>query len=690
MTATTSTTIWFNTPAHGRAPSGQYPLAFFTQAGVNNMILFLDTESYSECDIKRGTYRYAADPSTEVTLLTYAIDAKTVKCWDLSKLQGMPKDLELALDKVYAGEATIAAHNVMHDRIMLRDVLGHDIPISRWVCTMGLALAHSLPAGLAELGRVLGLPADMQKDKDGKRLINLFCKPRPKNCKARRADHYSHPEDWQLFVDYAIRDAETMRECFWKLPSWNGHIDRKVWELDQRINDRGFAVDVEFAQAALLADRKHKLGLSAQMAAATGGVVGSATQRTATLEYINRLMPAGGELPDLTGSRVEMLLADTEPGTALHELLSLRLDASSTTAAKYKVVVASETEGRLRGGLRYCGAARTGRWSGRMFQPQNMARPSQKEHTILQGIEALKLGVEDLVVDDMTATLTSALRGVIIAPPGKKLVVADLSNIEGRVLAWLAGEEWKLQAFRDVDAGRGHDIYVLAYSRSFGVTPEAVLENKTSGDGKMRQIGKVMELALGYQGGVNAFDSMAAIYRLDLEGVDLQGIVNAWRKANPKIKAFWYDMENACKRVLMGAEPVRVGHIRVSKEGRWLRLLLPSGRSLCYPSAKLEDGKITYMGQDQYTRKWKRLETYSGKIAENLAQAVARDIMAHGMLLAEQAGLEVVLTVHDELLTETVDWTVDTLVQCMAAVPTWATGLPLAAAGFETTRYKKG
>ena len=222
------------------------------------------------------------------------------------------------------------------------------------------------------------------------------------------------------------------------------------------------------------------------------------------------------------------------------------------------------------------------------------------------------------------------------------------------------------------------------------MTPEAVLENKTSGDGKMRQIGKVMELALGYQGGVNAFSSMAAIYRLDLEGVDLQGIVNAWRKANPKIKAFWYDMENACKRVLMGAEPVRVGHIRVSKEGRWLRLLLPSGRSLCYPSAKLEDGKITYMGQDQYTRKWKRLETYSGKIAENLAQAVARDIMAHGMLKSEDADLEVVLTVHDELLTETVDGTVDTLVQCMSAVPTWATGLPLAAAGFETTRYKKG
>lgn len=654
------------------------------------MIVFLDTESYSECDIKRGTYRYAADPSTEVTLLTYAIEAHPVKCWDLSKCQPMPKDLERALDMAYAGEATIVAHNVMHDRIMLRDVLGQDIPISRWVCTMGLALAHSLPASLAELGRVLGLPADLQKDKDGKRLINLFCKPRPKNCKERRADWYTHPEDWDLFIDYAIRDVETMRECHWRLPNRNGHIDRKVWELDQRINDRGFAVDVDFAQAALVADRQHKADMARRMAEATGGAVGSATQRQATLDYVNRLMPAGEELPDLTSSRVEMLLEDTSPGTMLHTLLSLRLAASSTTAAKYKVVVASETGGRLRGGLRYCGAARTGRWSGRIFQPQNMARPSLKEKDILLGIDALKLGCEELVVDDLTATLTSALRGVIIAPPGKKLVVADLSNIEGRVLAWLAGEEWKLQAFRDVDAGRGHDLYVLAYSRSFGVEPEVVLENKTSGDGKMRQIGKVQELALGYQGGVNAFDSMAAIYRLDLEGVDLQGIVNAWRKANPRIKAFWYDMENACKRVLMGADPVRVGHIRVSKEGRWLRLLLPSGRSLCYPSAKLDDGKITYMGQDQYTRKWKRLETYGGKIVENLCQAVARDIMAHGMLLAEEYGLEVVLTVHDELITETVDGSVDTLVQCMSVVPTWAAGLPLAAAGFETTRYRKG
>ncbi len=659
------------------------------------MILYLDTESYSECDIKRGTYRYAADPSTEVTLLTYVIDDEPVKCWDLSKGQRMPLDLEFALDAVYldathGGQSSVVAHNVMHDRIMLRDVLGHDIPISRWVCTMGLALAHSLPASLAELGRVLGLPADMQKDKDGKRLINLFCKPRPKNCKDRRADHTTHPEDWQRFVGYAMQDVETMRECYRRLPNWNGATDRKVWELDQRINDRGFAVDVPMAQAALEADRANKALMAKRMSVITGGEVGSATQRQATLDYVNRLMPEGEELPDLTSSRVEMLLADTEPGTRLHELLSLRLAASSTSAAKYAVVVNSETDGRICGGLRYCGAARTGRWSGRIFQPQNMARPSLGDDEIEFGIEALKAGCAEMVVEDMTATLTSALRSVIIAPPGKKLVVADLSNIEGRVLAWLAGEEWKLHAFRDVDAGTGHDLYVLAYSRSFGVTPEKVLENKTSGDGKMRQIGKVQELALGYQGGVNAFDSMAATYRLNLDGVDLQGIVDAWRKANPKIKQFWYDLEGACKRVLMGAEPVRVGHIRVSKEGRWLRLLLPSGRSLCYPSARLDDGKITYMGQDQFTRKWNRLETYGGKLAENACQAVARDVMAHGMLKAEGAGLGIVLTVHDELVTETVDGTVDTLVQCMSAVPMWATGLPLAAAGFESLRYKKG
>lgn len=320
---------------------------------------------------------------------------------------------------------------------------------------------------------------------------------------------------------------------------------------------------------------------------------------------------------------------------------------------------------------------------------------------------------------------SSAIRGVIIAPPRKKLVIADLSNIEGRVLAWLSGEAWKLQAFRDFDNGTGPDLYKLAYAKAFGVAPTDV-------DKSMRQIGKVMELALGYQGGVGAFLTFAAAYQIDLEAMAVAAIESIppsirreaeefriwmgeqgrgqfglsdtafivcdsfkrlWREAHHATSTWWPEVEDACRYAIeTPGETVSCRKLKMRRDGSWLRIMLPSGRYLCYPQPRVVEGKITYMGVDQYTRKWQRLGTYGGKLVENITQGCARDVLAHSMPLIENVGYEIVLTVHDEIISEapdTKEFNCEHLASLMSSAPNWAEDLPLAAAGFETYRYRK-
>lgn len=457
----------------------------------------------------------------------------------------------------------------------------------------------------------------------------------------------------------------------------------------------------------------------------------------------------GVELPDLKASTIERRLEDPDLPGIVKELLLVRLDATTTSVAKYKKLMrAVSSDGRLRGTLQFCGAARTGRWAGRVFQPQNLPRPTHKQWQIDETIEDVKDDVADLIHDDIMPRLSSAIRGVIIAPPERKLVIADLANIEGRKLAWLAGEEWKLQAFRDYDTivgwepnkkgelepvRLGPDLYALAYAKAFAVTAEAVMENKENGDGSWRQIGKVMELALGYEGGVGAFITFAAAYRIDLEALALQAwetipadvwaeaedayawtvgmkrstfgltplawkvceaFKRLWRYAHPNVVNLWKGLrQTVIESIDSPGVTLSYRSLRVRRDTNWLRIQLPSRRALCYPSPRVEDnGSITYMGTHQYTRKWTRLGTYGGKLVENVTQAGARDVMAHGMVLAEGEGYNILLTVHDELITETPDtdeFSVTALAKNMAAVPDWAPGLPLAAAGFETYRYRK-
>lgn len=701
------------------------------------MRLWLDTETYSETPITHGTYRYVAD--SELMVATWAVDDGPVQVLDLTAPHD-PTDLQLVLleaDEVWA-------HNAMFDRnVIAKHLPQFAPPTERWRCSMVRALSHSLPGGLDKLCDIVQVPLDQAKHKDGEDLIKLFCKPRPVNAKIRRATRETHPTEWQRFLEYAGNDIEAMRNIGKKLPEWNYKgVELALWHLDQRINDRGFAVDLELAESAVAAAAKEQDRLAGVAQEMTDGQVMRATQRDALLEYI--LAEYNLYFSDLKGSTLERLLASDEIPDVLKELLRVRLQASTTSTSKYKRVVNGATGGRLRGTLQFNGAGRTGRWAGRTFQPQNLPRPSMKAAEVEEGIGAIKAGVADLVYDNVMQLTSNAIRGCIVAPAGRKLVIADLSNIEGRMLAWLAGEEWKLQAFRDFDASlivdeagrpilnkKGErqfakpDLYRVAYGKAFRIYADDV-------DKDQRQIGKVMELMLGYEGGVGAFLTGAATYGFDVEDLGVRALETIpghilheagsfydwavkqkrptfglsrtafvvcdslkrmWREAHPNVQSLWKDLERACvEAVGSPGETLTCRRFKVRRDGAWLRVGLPSGRALCYPQPKVESGKLSYMGVNQYTRQWGRIKTYGGKLVENATQAAARDVLVYRMPEIETAGYEIVLSVHDELLTETEDTparNVAELSAFMATPPAWAPDLPLAAAGFETTRYRK-
>ena len=686
--------------------------------------LYLDLETFSETPITHGTHAYAAN--AEILLAAWAWDDAPVQVADFTTNppEQVPFDVSTF---AHNPDVEVVIHNSHFDRTVIRHVWGINIPTERIHDTMIQAMAHSLPGSLGMLCEVLGLPTDKAKDKDGKRLINLFCKPLGKNRKLDRATRETHPAEWERFKAYAASDIEAMREVKKRMPVINlTPAERELWQLDQRINDRGVAIDLKLVYSAIEAIDRAKRELAGRTVELTDGDVSSTTLNE---RFRLHLFEAFGiDLPDLQMATIEKALAAADLNPAMRELLLIRLQASSTSTAKYRVLMrGTSLDSRLRGLLQFCGAIRTGRWAGRLFQPQNLPRPTLKQKKIDAGIEALRAGCAHLTTDNVMELVSSAIRSCIVAPPGKKLVVADLSNIEGRVQSWLANEEWKLKAFRDFDAKTGPDLYKLAYSKSFGIKPEAVTDDQ-------RQIGKVQELALGYEGGVGAFATFAGAYGINLDDLATKVLLDApidtiaqadkflgwfkkdnksryglsddafvacdvlkrmWRDAHPNIAGYWAALKDLVIKALVnrGNTFNELG-LKVRASKNWLLLGLPSGRALCYPAPKVEDGdKITYMGIDQYTRKWTRISTHGGKLFENLCQAVARDIMAANMPAIEAAGYAITLTVHDEIIAEAPDepqYNAQHLASLLAANPAWAPDIPLAAAGFETYRYRKG
>lgn len=705
-------------------------------------LVYGDTETYSECDLtKCGSARYAEDPSTEIIIAQWAVGDEEPTVWDCTK-DGLPQPF---IDLLLAPDTLLVFHNAPFDMAVMREVWGLDLPPEKFLDTMVKGLAHGLPGSLDKIGQIVGLEADQAKDKRGRELIQLFAKPRPKGSKLRRATRETHPEQWQEFLEYSRQDIVAMRAIDQRLPTWNykpGHPELALWHIDRRINDRGIAVDVELAHCAIDAVAIEQKRLKAEVNHATDGLVQSASKRDQLLAFI--CAEYGVDLPDLKADTVRRRLEDPDLPEGVKLLLALRLESTKTSTAKYKALVnAVSSDHRLRNTMQFAGASRTARWAHRLFQPGNMPRPDlglvadhfqvpfKKAEDLLpeyldQGIDALKGGYADVVFDNVIGLTANAVRGCIVAPPGRKLVIADLSNIEGRGLAFLAGERWKLKAFADFDAGVGEDLYKVAYGRSFNIDPKEAT-------GQKRQIGKVMELGLGYEGGVAAFLTFAAVYNMDLEdlakavwatasrealenangmwtwaqkkkrtlGLSMEVYVacevlkTAWRDAHANTKALWAAAGEAVRLAIRNpGETFPIGqHLKARRDGTWLRIRLPSGRYLCYINPDVDDeGQISYFGVNQYTRQWGRIKTYGGKLVENATQAFARDILAYNMPAIERAGYEIVLSVHDELLTETPDreeFNADELGRMMATAPEWARGIPLAAAGFETARYRK-
>lgn len=694
--------------------------------------LYLDLETYSEIDLYTcGGYRYAE--ACEIMLWGYALDDGPVGVWDLTAGGHMPPDLGSYL---YTAD-TLCAHNSQFDRVVLRrSTFGwqYNFDIPRWRDTMIRAYAHGLPGSLDALCDIFKLDGAEAKQKTGRQLVNLFCKPQ-KIGQVRRRTRETNPAEWEDFKEYLRHDILSMRRLDKILPTWNDtKAERDLWHLDQVINDLGVKVDKDLASAALIAVAKEKAQKDLQTQLATDDVVSSATKRDQLLQHI--LQEYGIVLPDMKEATLLRRFEDPTLPDGVKTLIGLRLDSCGMSTKKYdRMLHAACADGRIKGMTQFCGAARTGRDGGRIVQLQNLPRPTHKNYVIDAAIadvknggmlDAIESGCADVLYGGAISVLTSAIRGALVPAGGKKFVVSDLSAIEDRTLAWVAEEEWKVQAYRGIDAGTNpFDLYKLTYATMFGVAPETVGKAE-------RQLGKTLSLACGYGGSVGAFVTFANINHIDLSELHLAARPNIpghvwdaaaryyekakeqgktlglikevfctcdslkrmWREANPYIEQFWNEIDNAVRAVLQGdARFVSVNSIAVDKQGVWLRIQLPSGRFLCYPSAKLSDGKIEYLGMNQYSKKWGWVRSYGAKFVENIVQAIARDILLqHAMPIADRAGYSVVVRVHDELICETPDtaeFTHQGLSKILSITPAWAPGLPLAAAGFEAYRYRK-
>lgn len=725
---------------------------------VTSPTLYCDLETFSAKDIRAGSHAYAADPSAEILLWGYAIDDAPAKVWDVTA-GPMPEELRQALDEVARKERRHVWQNgVMFDRVFLSYVRPDIVlPMETLDDTMVMAYQAGLPGSLKELCQVFHLSADKAKDADGSRLIQIFCKPLPSTWKLDRATSKTHPEEWVKFVNYCRLDIESMREVYKKLPAFNRTAkERELQVLDATINMRGIGVDVEFAEAAIATAERAKKDIDKQVFKLTDGRVVTAGQRDALIQFF--FDKYGWQLKDMRKSELEKRMEDPDIPEEMKELIGLRLMGTKTSVQKYKRVVDGAVDGRLRGCMQFRGASRTGRISGRYFQPQNLPRPLIKSQAeIEQIIEDTKLGILDVCYEDVSVPLSSAIRSVIVPAAGNRLCVADFSNVEGRVLAWLAGEEWKLEAFREFDTlktksgewalpyrdgwfqdwavnekgdfiHKGHDLYKLTYARTFGIKPEDVTKDQ-------RQMGKVLELALGYQGGPGAFATFAMNFGMDLDElaktteatieesywiesmgmlkwakekklirgmsqkawVACNAIKSAWRKANSEIESFWYALAKACQSAIKAkGVAFSAGRIVCKVSGNYLLMRLPSGRFLVYPAPRLpEEGEMcdfSFMGVNQYTKKWERIPTYSGKLAENAVQGASCDLLLEAGPRLEAAGYHIVMSVHDEYITEISDDETRNhrqMEQIMSALPAWADGLPLVAAGFEAARYRK-
>ena len=638
--------------------------------------LSIDIETYSSVNLqKAGVYKYAESPDFDILLFGYSVDGGRVQVTDLACGDKIPAEIVAAL---YDDSVTKWAFNAQFERVCLSNYLDTWLSPDSWHCTMVWSATLGLPLSLEGVGAVLGL--EKQKLTEGKNLIKYFCVPcAPTKTNGGRTRNLPlhDMEKWEQFKAYNLRDVETEMSIQKKLSRFP--VPDFIWDeyhLDQEINDRGIGLDMTLVEQAIAIDSISRKNLTQQI------------QNLTDIENPNSVAQMKGWLSD-KGLEMDTLgkkaVAETLKTAPKHlaDVLSLRQQLAKSSVKKYTAMQTAVCKDcRARGMFQYYGANRTGRFAGRIIQLQNLPQNHMSDLTDARAlVRSGNYDALDLLYDDIPDTLSQLIRTAFVPQNGRKFIVADFSAIEARVLAWLAGEKWRMQVFAD-----GKDIYCSSASQMFGVPVE-----KHGVNGHLRQKGKIAELALGYGGSVGALKNMGAL-EMGLTEEELQPLVNAWRNANPMITSLWWDIDRAVKTTVREHISTEVAGLKFTYESGFLFMRLPSGRRLAYVKPRMGINKfgsesVTYEGVGS-TKKWERLESYGPKFCENAIQAIARDILMYSMQTL--CNCSIVAHVHDELIIEA-DRRMSLSAVCeqMGRTPPWAQGLLLRADGYECDFYKK-
>lgn len=639
--------------------------------------LSIDLETYSSVDLgKSGVYKYAESEDFEILLFAYSIDDGEVKVVDLASGEIIPEEILSALSDENVEKW---AFNANFERVCLSRFLGKRLKPQGWYCTMIWSAYLGLPLSLEKVGEVLKL--DKQKMNEGKALIRYFsipCKPTKTNGMRTRNLPHHDLEKWSTFKEYNQRDVETEMAIKKKLSAFP--MPYSEWEnywIDQNINDRGILIDEVLVDSAIKFDeilRDENMDRAIEL---TG--LENPNSPLQLKEWLNK---KGLEIDSLAKKDVESALKNAEGDTK--EVLELRQELSKSSVRKYDAMKnVKGKDNRARGLIQFYGANRTGRYSGRLIQVQNLRRNNLKDLELARSLvknrdyETMKI-----LYESPSDVLSQLIRTAFIPKEGTRFIISDFSAIEARVLAWLAGEQWVLDAFEN-----GEDIYCRTASRMFGVPVE-----KHGVNGHLRQKGKIATLACGYQGALGALKAMGGI-EMGLSEDELQSIVDSWREANPNIVSLWWDIDSIVKRVVKTRSKEEYKNLVISYEKGILFIELPSKRRLAYPKAKIGTNRfggesIVYEGI-VVGNKWDKIESYGGKFVENIVQAIARDILAEAMMRLEKKGFNIVMHIHDEVVIESDSSSIEEINEIMSIVPIWAPGLILDADGFESEFYKK-
>ena len=659
--------------------------------------LSIDLETYSSVPIaKAGAQKYIQSPDFEILLFAYSLDGAPVVCVDFAQGEVLPPDIAAA---IASPDYIKHAYNAPFEWGCLSKYIGRQLPPEQWRCTMFHGLYAGYTAGLEATGRALGLPEDKRKLNTGKALIRYFCGPcAPSKANGMRTRNYPHhnPERWQLFKTYCCQDVVTEMEIERRLSAiLVPDFVQKEWETDLIINSRGVAVDMEMVEGALELGATVRNSLMTEAMQISGlNNPNSVKQLAAWLE-----VETGEEVAALRKDTVAKMLARDDNSPEVQRMLEIRQELGKTSTKKYDAIEAAVCpDGRVRGLLQFYGANRTGRWAGRLVQVQNLPRTYTEPLELARDlVKGRKLDALKCIYGSVPDTLSQLIRTAFIAAPGNVLIDADFSAIEARVISWLAGEEWRLEVFRT--HGK---IYEASASQMFGVPIDLI--KKGNPEYALRQKGKVAELALGYQGSTGALINMGAL-DMGIPEEDLPDIVSRWRDANKRIRDLWYKVDAAAVQVITQGGSVGVNSIVLAHEWDanqntdYMTVTLPSGRKLFYNAPQIGvnqwgDPSISYMGMDQTTKKWTRIETYGGKLVENCVQAIARDCLAQAIEHLEAAGLPVIFHIHDEVVIDIRpfadnDAMLAKTVEIMSRPVPWAPGLPLGADGWVGKFFKK-